>query len=68
MNEAQFKTRTKSLAIRVIRKGSALPKNQMEAQVIGKQLLRSATSVGANYRAACRPNALLGLSETFCQI
>ena len=54
MNEAQFKARTKNLALRVIRLVSALPKNEMEAQVISKQLLRCATSVGANYRAACR--------------
>lgn len=54
MNETEFKARTKKLAIRVIRLVGALPKNEMEAQVIGKQLLRCATSVGANYRAACR--------------
>ena len=54
MDEVQFKARTKGLALRVIRLVSALPKNKTSAQVIGKQLLRSATSVGANYRAACR--------------
>jgi four helix bundle protein len=31
-----------------------LPENNTASQIIGKQLLRSATSVGANYRAACR--------------
>ncbi len=54
MNEREFKARTKDLAIRVIRLVGALPKKEMEAQVIGRQLLRCATSVGANYRAACR--------------
>ena len=54
MNEAQFKARTKDLALRVIRMVGAIPKNQMESQIICRQLLRSATSVGANYRAACR--------------
>ena len=54
MNETEFKARTKRLALRVIRLVSALPQNEMSAQVIGKQLLRCATSVGANYRAACR--------------
>ena len=54
MNETEFKARTKGLALRVIRLVSALPKNEISAQVIGKQLLRCATSVGANYRAACR--------------
>jgi len=49
----QFKKRTKSFALRIIRLFQALPKNE-EAKIIGKQLLRSATSVAANYRAACR--------------
>ncbi|MEZ2224899.1 four helix bundle protein [Microcoleus sp.] len=53
MNEQEFKQRTKKVALQVIRLVETLP-NKMTAQVIGKQLLRSATSVGANYRAACR--------------
>lgn len=53
MNEEAFKARTKQLALRVIRLVQALPANKT-ADVIGKQLLRLATSVGANYRAACR--------------
>ena len=53
MNEQQFKDRTKHLALRVIRLADALPHGR-SADVIGKQIVRSATSVGANYRAACR--------------
>ena len=53
MNEQQFKDRTKQLALRVIRLADALPPGR-SADVIGKQIVRSATSVGANYRAACR--------------
>jgi four helix bundle protein len=53
MNEQQFKDRTKNLALRVIRLADALPRGR-SADVIGKQIVRSATSVGANYRAACR--------------
>jgi four helix bundle protein len=49
----ELKDRTKQFAIRVIRLVSSLPKS-MTADVIGKQLFRSATSVGANYRSACR--------------
>jgi len=49
----ELKQRTKQFALRVIRLVAALP-NAAAAWVIGKQLLRSATSVGANYRAACR--------------
>ena len=45
--------RTKEFALRVIRMYSALPK-LAEAQVLGKQVLRSGTSVGANYREANR--------------
>lgn len=48
-----FKLRTKQLSLRVIKLFQALPKTD-EARVMGKQLLRSATSVAANYRAACR--------------
>lgn len=48
-----FKRRTKQFALRVIRVTQSLPRNP-EADVIGRQLLRSGTSVGANYRAACR--------------
>ena len=53
MTEKQFKQRTKQFAVRIIRLVESLPKNRT-ASVIGRQLLRSSTSVGANYRAACR--------------
>jgi four helix bundle protein len=53
MNEADFKERTRKFGLRVIRVVEALPKG-MTSDVVGRQLLRSATSVGANYRAACR--------------
>ena len=48
-----MKTRTKQLALRVMTLVDALPDSD-KARVLGKQLLRCATSVGANYRAACR--------------
>lgn len=48
-----FRRRTKAFALRGIRLVQALPKSPT-AQVMGKQLLRCVTSVGANYRAACR--------------
>jgi four helix bundle protein len=54
MDEQAFKRRTKQLALRIIRVVETLPKTPT-AQVISKQILRSsATSVGANYRTACR--------------
>ena len=49
-----LKPRTKAFALRIIRLYSALTKNDVVAQVLGKQVLRSATSVGANYREASR--------------
>ena len=53
MNEQMFKDRTKKLALEVIKMSESLP-NTRAADIIGRQVLRSATSVGANYRAACR--------------
>ena len=53
MDEKQFKERTKQMALRVIRAVEALPPGRT-ADVIGRQVVRSATSVGANYRAAYR--------------
>ena len=60
MNEQEFKQRTKALALRVIKLVSSLPKNTV-FEVIGKQLIRSGTSVGANYRAACRARSTADL-------
>ena len=49
----ELKNRSKQFAIRSIRLAQTLPKTDV-ARVIGRQLLRSATSVDANYRAVCR--------------
>ncbi|MCY2967362.1 MAG: four helix bundle protein [Planctomycetota bacterium] len=48
-----LRARTKRFALRIIRLSGALPRT-MESQVLGKQLLRSGTSVGAHYREASR--------------
>jgi four helix bundle protein len=48
-----LKTRTKAFALRIIKLYVALPK-RTEAQVMGKQVLRSGTSVGAHYRESLR--------------
>ena len=53
MDEQEFKARTKGVALRVIKMTVTLP-NCCAADVLARQLLRSATSIGANYRAACR--------------
>jgi four helix bundle protein len=49
----QMLRRTKEFAVRVIRVVAALP-NTTEGGVVARQLARSGTSVGANYRACCR--------------
>jgi four helix bundle protein len=49
----ELRDRTKAYALRVVRLFRHLP-SRVEAQVMGKQLLRSGTSVAANYREACR--------------
>jgi four helix bundle protein len=51
--QEELRNRTKRFALRMIRLFRQLPKTT-EAQVLGKQLLRAGTSVGANYRAAGR--------------
>ena len=53
MDEKIFKARTKKLAVAIIKEVNKLPRS-LAADVIAKQLIRSGTSIGANYRAACR--------------
>jgi four helix bundle protein len=53
VQRARMMDRTKQFALRVIRLVSKLPRNNV-SRVIGGQLLRSATSIGANYREAAR--------------
>ena len=48
-----LRDRTKRFALRIVGMYRALPRTE-EARIIGKQVLRSGTSIGANYRAACR--------------
>jgi four helix bundle protein len=53
MNDAELAERTKSFGLRIVRLVASLPKSR-EADVLGKQLLRAGTSIGANYREARR--------------
>jgi four helix bundle protein len=53
MTAEQFKLRTKQLGICVINMVDTLPRKR-SADVISRQVLRSSTSIGANYRAVCR--------------
>jgi four helix bundle protein len=62
----ELKKRTKRFGLRVLRLAAALP-HTIAGRAIGGQLVRSGTSVGANYRAACRSKpefvAKLGIAE-----
>ena len=53
MSVELLKERTQNLALRIIKLVESLP-NTQTAHIVRKQLLRCGTSVGANYRAACR--------------
>ena len=53
MKPKELKSRTKEFALQVIKFWEDLPKDET-CKIIGRQLLRAGTSVGANYRAVCR--------------
>jgi four helix bundle protein len=53
MNADELKSRTKEFALRIIKLVSAIPRT-IEGRAIANQLVRSGTSVAANYRATCR--------------
>tara|TARA_B100000315_G_scaffold231474_1_gene242804 strand:+ start:5757 stop:6113 length:357 start_codon:yes stop_codon:yes gene_type:complete len=53
MNEEELKERTKRFALRIIKLVDSLPKTTVR-RTIGNQLVRCGTTVGANYRSACR--------------
>ncbi len=53
MDKNILKERTKTFGLRIIKMSESLPKNTA-GYIIAKQILRSGTSVGANYRSACR--------------
>jgi len=57
MNADEFKARTQKLALRIGRLADVLPSSR-SADIYGKQLIRSSSSVGANYRAVCRAKSL----------
>lgn len=71
MTREQFKARTKAYALRVIKVVDALPRDTV-AKTLGHQLLRSGTSVAANYRSSVRAKstadfiAKMGIVEEEC--
>jgi len=57
MDEKTFKAKTKKLAVAIIKQMDKLP-NSRAADVVAGQVIRSGTSIGANYRAACRAKSI----------
>ena len=53
MNPADLKQRTRRYGLRILRMADSLPRSR-SSDVIARQIIRAGTSVGANYRAACR--------------
>ncbi len=58
MNEQEMITRTKRFALRIMKLVGALPRT-IQGRAVAAQLMRSGTSVAANYRAACRARSKL---------
>src|SRR5262245_12520767 len=56
MNRDEMRSRTKQFALRVIRLSSAIPRTR-EADVLARQIVKSGTSVGSNYREALRASS-----------
>src|SRR5437660_3770833 len=71
MTTTALKNRTLEFGVRIVRAVESLPRTET-AKILGRQLLRSGTSVGANYRAAARARsradfiAKLGIVEEEC--
>lgn len=64
MNEKIFKERTKRLAIDILRLVEGMPRS-ISADVLARQIVRSGTSIGANYRAACRAKSAADMINKF---
>jgi four helix bundle protein len=64
MKEKDLKQRTKGFALHVVRFCESLPKDET-SKTLGRQLLRSGTSVGANYRAVCRAKSTADFISKF---
>ena len=60
-----FKKRTKKFAIDIIKLSSSFPKSP-EGYILAKQLIRSATSIAANYRAVCRARSKAEFYSKIC--
>ena len=64
MNQRDLQERTKRFALQIIKFWEALPKDDT-CKTLGRQLLRSGTSVAANYRAVCRAKSKMDFISKF---
>ena len=64
MKEKDLKQRTKGFALRVVKFCESLPKDEI-SKTLGRELLRSGTSVGANHRAVCRAKSTADFISKF---
>lgn len=64
-NPEDLKDRTKRFAVDIVKMAEALPRTRT-GEILGKQIIRSATSVGANYRAACRARSRADFISKLC--
>jgi four helix bundle protein len=62
MTEAELKDRTKTFALRILKLVDALPDTK-SGRVLANQLARSGSSVGANYRSACRARSVADMAS-----
>lgn len=56
MSNTDLRERTKAFALRIIKLVAAIPRNR-DGDILGRQVLRSGTSIGANWREACRASS-----------
>lgn len=65
MNSEDLKNRTKQFALKIIKIAEEFPKTNC-GFVIGKQIIKSSTSIGANYRSACRAKSKADFIAKLC--
>jgi four helix bundle protein len=66
MDERELKERTKQFALRCMKLADSLPYNKPSSRAVANQLVRCGTSVGANYRAACRSRSRAEFLSKLC--
>lgn len=68
MDAEQLKLRTRNFALRCMKLADSLPSNKPSCRAVASQQVRCGTSVGANYRAACRARSKAEFSAKMCVV